>query len=219
MTHLPLPLPFTIVGEDPAGSMTQASPSPSLRDSSISTDSSISPPSTVKKWKDLSTEEREQLESLMPRVINQRDGALHSHSRVQSSGKGWKTYYKCRWCDAKSQATVPPGEVEATMKMVRPHTCRGGGAIVSSLLVVDYKEQMRREVAERAYVELGKSPLMLASEIYRKFDSLGNEEGGVACHFVTYIHAYIYIYINTYIYTCIYVYYHRLFCSTLYRCR
>ena len=35
MTHLPLPLPFTIVGEsDPAGSMTQAAPSPPSRDSS-----------------------------------------------------------------------------------------------------------------------------------------------------------------------------------------
>ena len=35
MTHLPLPLPFTIVGEsDPAGSMTQAATSPPSRDTS-----------------------------------------------------------------------------------------------------------------------------------------------------------------------------------------
>ena len=145
--------------------MTQAAPSPPSRDPSIS------PPSTVKKWKDLSTEERDQLESLMPRTITQMDGALYSHSRVQSSGGSWTTYYQCRRCDAKSHATVPPAGVEATMKMVRPHTCRGGGPLVSSLLVVDYRDEMRAEVADRAYRELGKSPLTLAQEIYRKYDS------------------------------------------------
>ena len=73
-SYLPLPLPFIIVGEsDPAGSMTQAAPSPPSRD---------------------------QLESLMPRTITQMDGALYSHSRMQSSGGSWTTYYQCRRCDA-----------------------------------------------------------------------------------------------------------------------
>ena len=70
------------------------------------------------------------------------------------------------------------------MKTVRPHTCQGGCPLVSSLLVVDYREEMKGGVAEKAHMELSKSPLTLALKIYRKYDSLGNEEGGI-CHFVT----------------------------------
>ena len=73
---------------------------------------------------------------------------------------------------------------EATIKLVRPHSCstESTPSFQQPLVVIDYTEEMKTVASERAYSQLSKSARTLALEVHEEFDRRGNSEGFTASH-------------------------------------